>query len=111
MNLNHLINMLDLNKIDQDEVKYVGERRGFIKEAGKFSWKAALAALPVALTMFPKIAKAQSNSVVDTLNFALLLEYLERDFYKMGLDASGLIPGSDRAIFEQIYKHEIGRAS
>jgi rubrerythrin len=106
MNLNQLLNILDLNKVDHDEVKAVGERRGFIRKAGEFSFKAALASLPVALTMMPRIAKAQSSSIVSTLNFALLLEYLERDFYKMGLDASGLIPSSDRTVFETIYKHE-----
>lgn len=98
--------MLDLTNVDQDEVKSVSERRGFIKSAGDYSLKAALATLPVALTFFPGIVKAQTNSVVDTLKFALLLEYLERDFYKMGLDASGLIPSSDRETFQQIYKHE-----
>lgn len=106
MNLNHIINMLDLSKIDQDEVKTVGERRGFLKKAGEFSFKAALASLPVALTMMPGIVKAQGSSIVNVLNFALLLEYLERDFYKMGLDASGLIPSSDREVFETIYRHE-----
>jgi rubrerythrin len=106
MNLNHLTQMLDLTNVDQDEVKAVAERRGFIKKAGDFSLKAALATLPIALTMMPKIAKAQSSSIVATLNFALLLEYLERDFYKMGLDASGLIPSSDRVVFETIYEHE-----
>jgi rubrerythrin len=106
MNLNQLLNILDLNKVDHDEVKAVGERRGFIKKAGEFSFKAALASLPVALTMMPGLVKAQSSSIVGTLNFALLLEYLERDFYKMGLDASGLIPSSDRTVFQTIYKHE-----
>lgn len=106
MNINQLLNIFDLNKIDHDEVKAVGKRRGFIKQAGQFSVKAALASLPIALTMMPKIAKAQSSSVVSVLNFALLLEYLERDFYKMGLDASGLIPSSDKEVFKTIYKHE-----
>lgn len=106
MNLNQLLNILDLDKIDQDEVKLQRQRRGFMKKAGEFSLKTALASLPIALTMIPRIAKAQSSMVVNTLNFALLLEYLERDFYRMGLDASGLIPDSDRAVFEQIHKHE-----
>lgn len=100
------MNMLDLSNVDQDEVKFQSERRGFFRKAGQFSLKAALATLPVALTMMPRIAKAQSSSVIRTLNFALLLEYLERDFYRMGLDASGLIPDNDRVIFNQIYKHE-----
>lgn len=106
MNLNQILNILDLDKIDQDEVKFQSERRGFMKKAGQFSYKTALASLPISLAMMPGIAKAQSNAVIKTLNFALLLEYLERDFYRMGLDASGLIPGSDRPVFEQIHKHE-----
>ena len=106
MNLHQLLNMIDLGNVDQDEVKHEAARRGFIKKAGQFSFKAMLATLPVALTMMPRIAKAQSNSVVRTLNFALLLEYLERDFYKMALDSAGLIPSEHRPIFMQIHKHE-----
>jgi rubrerythrin len=106
MNLNQLLNIFDLEKVDQDEVKYQSARRGFISKAGQFSFKAALATLPIALTMMPKIAKAQSSKAINALNFALLLEYLERDFYIMGLDALDLIPSTDRAVFMQISEHE-----
>lgn len=106
MNLNGLINMLDLSKIDQDEAKTLAKRRGFIKKSGEFSLKAALAMLPVALTMMPKVVKAQSSTVIGVLNYALLLEYLESGFYKMGLQADGLIPSSDREVFMTISKHE-----
>ncbi|HYC85639.1 MAG TPA: ferritin-like domain-containing protein [Chryseosolibacter sp.] len=99
--------MLDLSKVDHDEIKSIGERRGFMKKAGQFSLKAALATLPIALTMMPRIAKAQGSTTIDVLNFALLLEYLERDFYKMGLDSSALIPSGDRQVFETIYQHEV----
>ena len=99
MNLNQFLNMIDLGKIDQEEVKFQSERRGFMQKAGQFSLKAALASLPVALTLIPGTARAQSNTVIKTLNFALLLEYLERDFYRMALDSSGLIPQSDRKNF------------
>lgn len=98
--------MIDLDNVDQDAVKHESARRGFIKKAGDLSFKAILAALPIGLTMMPGIAKAQSTSVIRTLNFALLLEYLERDFYKMALDASGLIPTDHRPVFIQIHKHE-----
>jgi len=43
---------------------------------------------------------------VQTLQFALLLEELEHGFYVEALRAPGLIPASDRVVFEQISKHE-----
>lgn len=43
---------------------------------------------------------------VQTLQFALLLEELEHDFYVQALQAPGLIPSSDRAVIQQISKHE-----
>lgn len=106
MNIKKIIQLLDLENVDQDEVKKPAGRRDFFKNAGDFSIKAAMAAFPIALTMMPKAVKAQSSSVVEVLNFALTLEYLEDEFYKMGLNASGLIPSADRAIFMQISKHE-----
>lgn len=106
MNLNKILTLIDLDKVDQDEVKMIAGRRGFFKKAGDFSLKGALAYLPIALTLMPKAVKAQSSAVIDVLNFALTLEYLEDDFYQMGLAASGLIPADDRTIFMQISKHE-----
>lgn len=107
MKINKLLDIVDLDKVDQDELNFLAERRGFFKHAKQLSIKTAMAAIPAAvLSMMPRIVKAQSSSVVNVLNFALLLEYLERDFYKMGLEASGLIPASDREVFTTIYEHE-----
>ncbi len=106
MNLLKLLDLLDLNLVDQDEYKKPALRRDLFRKAGDYSLKAALAAVPFALTALPNIVKAQSSSTVNALNFALTLEYLEDEFYRLGLGATGLIPTGDRAVFSQIGLHE-----
>ncbi|WP_373495898.1 ferritin-like domain-containing protein, partial [Aquiflexum sp.] len=70
----------------------------------------AMAAVPVGLaSVASNKAYAQGSvSVLDVLNFALLLEFLEAEFYTTGLSCKNLIPaGKDKAIFEVIEKHEV----
>lgn len=110
MNLLKIIDDLQLDKIDQEEFLKPALRRGLFKKASDFSLKAALTSLPFALFAMPRIVQAstQANtqSVTETLNFALTLEYLEEAFYIQGLAKSGLIDSADLTIFNQIKKHE-----
>ena len=82
-------------------------RRESIFGLGSFGKSVAMAAVPASiLAAIPSISRAgDTKSITDVLNFALTLEYLEAEFYKMGLD-SNVIPGDDQTIFKQISKHE-----
>jgi rubrerythrin len=84
-------------------------RRDAMTKGLSFGLKAALAAIPLGLfevNSNKAYAKPPTTSVVDVLNFALTLEYLESTFYTMGLGATNLIPASDVKVFMQISKHE-----
>jgi hypothetical protein len=73
----------------------------------------AMGSAPVAVAALAKDAFAQEGlpgTMVDVLNFALLLEYLGIDFYTTALGAPGLLTGDARAIFDQILEHEAGHA-
>ena len=82
-------------------------RKEALGKMSSFSKKMAVAALPLgALGAFSKPALAQStDGIVDVLNFALTLEFLEYRYYEMGL-SSGVIESSEQTVFEQIEKHE-----
>ncbi|KAA5531703.1 ferritin-like domain-containing protein, partial [Paenimyroides baculatum] len=85
------------------------------------STKAAIAAIPLGLgTLLSAPAKAatattaytaRAGALTDALQLALILEYLEDEYYRMGLDAGGLIPSTDRTVFMQISKHETAHVS
>jgi hypothetical protein len=84
-------------------------RRDALIETGKIAGAVAIAAMPVALGLRGKAAFAQAGglpqNIVDVLNFALTLEYLEDELYRLGL-ASGIIPSTDLPTFQTISAHE-----
>ncbi len=82
-------------------------RRDALNNGLQFGLKSALAMLPLGLLLKSNRSYAfGTTSAIDVLNFALKLEFLESEFYKMGLAASSLIPSTDRIVISQISKHE-----
>lgn len=85
-------------------------RRDAVRGSGMLGFGLAIASMPVLLAASARQAFGQGtalpNKIVNALNFALVLEYLESEFYVLGLAAPNLIPSADRPVFEQVSKHE-----
>ncbi|HEX9979947.1 MAG TPA: ferritin-like domain-containing protein [Flavobacterium sp.] len=90
-----------------------GSRRDSFGIFGHIGKNSALAAVPFGLAALTS-TKASAADIgptpatpIGALQLALTLEYLEKEFYQMGLD-SGVIPtgGRDEKVFMQISAHE-----
>lgn len=85
----------------------MSSRRGALATFGVFGAQALMAATPCYRTASGKEALKQSNSAaVNALQLALILEYLESEFYIKALNSGVLPNGRPEAVYMQISKHE-----
>jgi len=111
MNLFQIIR--EIEKVDPEIMDRLTHRRSALTALGDISKKMALAAAPIAIgSAFNKAMGQQTLSTAnDVLNYALLLEYLEEDFYAQALAsttlAANLTTGSAaRGAIQTIKDHE-----
>ncbi len=97
-----------LESVEPDYINEMTARREPVEKA-----KAMAGALGTTIISFGALAGAAygqdsklPGKIVDVLNFALTLEFLEDEFYRTALGSGNLIPGETRDVFGQISKHE-----
>lgn len=107
MNLIKLLDTLCPETNTPEEKDMFFSRRESFRKFGDFGKKVALAAVPLAiLSSLPRIAKADTASLIGVLNYALTLEHLEYRYYQTAIE-SGVIDAADRVIFDKIRDHEL----
>lgn len=97
--------------IDPEIVTALDDRASEIAQGasvnGKIAALLALGSIPIALGALAKDVYGQTPAdVLDVLQFALLLEHLEAEFYTRGVASATLIDAADKTLFTTIRDHE-----
>ncbi len=107
MNLLNIISKIEELDVEAADKYSFYSRRNLIKFGQKALTAAAVPTL-FATTANQAFAQAgPSQAAIDVLNFALTLEYLEDEYYRLALNTANLIPAADRTVIAQISKHEV----
>ena len=111
----NIVNILEeIEKVDGEVYERLNPRRAAMKEFFNMGKKVSLAAMPLAMgSLFQKAyGQTMPVAVVDTLNFALTLEYLEYHFYNHAvLAAPGLLSGAALTAITTIRDHELAHVN
>ncbi|MCX2486507.1 ferritin-like domain-containing protein [Pedobacter sp. MR2016-24] len=111
----NILNILEeIEKVDGEVYERLSPRRAAMKQFYNMGSKVAVAAVPLALgSMFKKAYGQTTSGVIDVLNFALTLEYLEYYFYQQGAATAGLIPVGTPAVaaINTIRDHELAHVN
>lgn len=107
MNLFNIFEQIE--RMDPEFHERISPRRAAIKNITSIGTKVAAAAMPFMLGgLFKKAYGQVPTDVNGVLNYALTLEYLEAEYYTLGVAASGLIPsGKARGAMTTIRDHEV----
>ena len=97
-----------LEYLDSDLVNTMTSKRENIAQANKTTGVIGTTIITTGALAGAAFGKDDKlpGKIIDVLNFALTLEYLEDEFYRTALGSSGLIPRNTQPVFSQISKHE-----
>src|SRR5579875_3250751 len=110
MNLLNIIT--EIEKTDPEVYERLDDRRAAFRNFTRFLGKVTLVTAPFALgSMFKKAYGQTTTSVLDVLNFALTLEYLEAEFYTKAVSMAPFPDQVSRAAFTTIMNHEVAHVN